>query len=238
MPHRRNSELETGLATLRQLQELFPDLDLTLADLPPRTENLPKNQRKISEKSAPKTTRCALKSQQNQKPMPSEKNSPKNPEVRPEATAILSPPWPTERLQISRMTLACAAQEHEVNPADFGNRRISPLRDTASPGRPERKICRELSATKTPPPNAAWGGRASPSRRASGTTDSRIPPVGTGNKLTSRRFAIPAITTEPQTHTPKTENDLLPDPWPLFQESPDFQQPSFRYAPPAFREPY
>ncbi len=47
-----NSELETGLATLRRF---LPDLDLTFADLPPRTENcrkisekLPKNQRQIS----------------------------------------------------------------------------------------------------------------------------------------------------------------------------------------------
>ncbi len=44
-----NSELETQLATLRRF---LLDLDLTLDDLPPRTEKLPKNYRKITEKSA------------------------------------------------------------------------------------------------------------------------------------------------------------------------------------------
>ncbi len=81
-----NSELETGLATLRRF---LPDLDLTLDDLPPRTDKLPKNQRKISEKAAAKTTRCALKRQQNYEHTPSEKNFRKipNPPLKP-PTAI------------------------------------------------------------------------------------------------------------------------------------------------------
>ena len=75
---------DSDVATLRRF---LPDLDLTLADLPPQTEKLPKNQRKISEKSAAKTTRCVRKSQQNQKPTPSEKNLPKNPAFAPKTTA-------------------------------------------------------------------------------------------------------------------------------------------------------
>ena len=47
-----NSELETGLATLRQLQKLLPDLDLTLDDISPEAEPEAKNQREITEKSA------------------------------------------------------------------------------------------------------------------------------------------------------------------------------------------
>jgi hypothetical protein len=75
-----NSELETGLATLRRF---LPDLDLTLDDLPPLTGKLPKNERKISEKAAAKTTRCALKRQLNQEYRPSEKNFPRNRESAP-----------------------------------------------------------------------------------------------------------------------------------------------------------
>ncbi len=75
-----NSELETGLATLRRF---LPDLDLTPADLPPRTEEVLKNQRKISEKLAanipPDTDKC----QQYQEDDPNEKNLPKNPECAP-----------------------------------------------------------------------------------------------------------------------------------------------------------
>jgi hypothetical protein len=75
-----NSELETGLATLRRF---LPDLDLTPADLPPRTEEVLKNQRKISEKLAanipPDTDKC----QQYQEDDPNEKNLPKNPESTP-----------------------------------------------------------------------------------------------------------------------------------------------------------
>jgi hypothetical protein len=64
---------------IRQLQELFPDLDLTLADLPPLAEKSAKNHRKISEKSAPKILLCTKISQQNHTDTPREKNLPKNP---------------------------------------------------------------------------------------------------------------------------------------------------------------
>ena len=67
--------------TLRLLQELLPDLDLTLADLPPRTEKPAKNYRKISEKSAKNTPGLTKNSQQNHQHTPSEKKLPKNPSV-------------------------------------------------------------------------------------------------------------------------------------------------------------
>jgi hypothetical protein len=72
----RNSELETGLATLCRL---LPDLDLTLDDISPEAEPEAKNYRKITEKSAPNIPPNTEKNQQYQKYGPSEKNFPKNP---------------------------------------------------------------------------------------------------------------------------------------------------------------
>ena len=85
---------------IRQLQKLFPDLDLTLADLPPRTEKSAKNYRKISEKSAKNTPGLPKNSQQNHQHTPSEKKLPKNPSVAgPEAAKLdegLPPFWQVE----------------------------------------------------------------------------------------------------------------------------------------------
>jgi hypothetical protein len=51
-PAAADSDLDDfDLETLRLLQELLPDLDLTLADLPPRRVATPKNQREISGKN-------------------------------------------------------------------------------------------------------------------------------------------------------------------------------------------
>ena len=66
---------------IRELQKLLPDLDLTLADLPPRSETEAKNQREISEKSAKNNPACTNKSLQYHKDKPSEKKLPKNPSV-------------------------------------------------------------------------------------------------------------------------------------------------------------
>jgi hypothetical protein len=79
-----NSELETGLATLRRF---LPDLDLTLDDLPPLTGKLPKNERKISEKSAANTPPDTENNQQYKNVTPNEKNLPKNPECAPKTAA-------------------------------------------------------------------------------------------------------------------------------------------------------
>ena len=77
----QNSELETGLATLRRF---LPDLDLTLDDLPPRTEELPKNQRKISEKSAANNPPDTEKYQQYQECYAKRKKSAEKSRMRPQ----------------------------------------------------------------------------------------------------------------------------------------------------------
>jgi hypothetical protein len=78
----------SDIATLRRLQELLPDLDLNIADLPPRTQELPKNKREISEKSAGKVPPRTEISLQNHIDTQSEKKLPKNPECAPSATAL------------------------------------------------------------------------------------------------------------------------------------------------------
>jgi hypothetical protein len=75
-----NSELETGLATLRQL---LPDLDLTLDDISPEADPEGKNKRKITEKSAPNIAPDTEIYQQYQKDELNEKNLPKNPACAP-----------------------------------------------------------------------------------------------------------------------------------------------------------
>jgi hypothetical protein len=80
----RNSELETGLATLCRL---LPDLDLTLDDISPEAEPEAKNYRKITEKSAPNIPPNTEKNLQYQDHEPSEKNFPKNPACEAKTTA-------------------------------------------------------------------------------------------------------------------------------------------------------
>jgi hypothetical protein len=77
----------SDIATLRRLQELLPDLDLNIAGLLPRTEELPKNKREISEKSAEKVPHRTEISSQNHIDTQSEKKLPKNPECA-RATAL------------------------------------------------------------------------------------------------------------------------------------------------------
>jgi hypothetical protein len=79
-----NSELETGLATLRRF---LPDLDLTPDDLPLLTGKLPKNERKINEKLAANIPPDTEKCQQYQEYGPSDKNFPKNPACASKTTA-------------------------------------------------------------------------------------------------------------------------------------------------------
>jgi len=64
-----------------------PGPDLTIADLPPRTEKYRKINAKLAAKSARKTLLCAKKSQENHKDTPSEKKLAKNPETGPETAA-------------------------------------------------------------------------------------------------------------------------------------------------------
>ena len=100
------------IAVLRRLQELLPDLDLTLDDLMPETEELPKNNRKISEKSAPNIPPNTDKCLQYQKPKPSEKNFPKNPAGAPKTAApaaIFATDSPADAASVGR--------ENEVHPA-------------------------------------------------------------------------------------------------------------------------
>ena len=85
--------LETGLTTLRQLQKLLPDLDLTLDDISPEAEPKAKNYRKITEKLAKNIPPDTEKYQQYQKYELSEKNFPKNPACAPKYQSLLPPFW-------------------------------------------------------------------------------------------------------------------------------------------------
>ena len=107
VPAADNLELETQLATLRQLQELLPDLDLTVADLPPLTEKLPKNQRESSAKFTRKTSPRTEKSQHKQEVAQNVKNIPKNPECAPKTTAPAPslPPPPQSPLRTPKSLL-------------------------------------------------------------------------------------------------------------------------------------
>ena len=100
---------------IRQLQKLFPDLDLTLADLPPRTEKAAKNYRKISEKSAKNTLGLTKNSQQNQRYTPSGKKYTEKSRVGRETTALFPPSWRSSASRYSGNPGLCRAEKRSAS---------------------------------------------------------------------------------------------------------------------------